>query len=187
MGITPRLTGEPSDAHAPGSPGVAPTWCTGAKEIVGCSLGSSRVWFTIGDGIVNEVFYPRIDIPQIRDLGFIIADDQGFWVEVKCSGSHTLVWPAQGIPAIEILHQHARFQLRLRIAPDRHQDVLLVDVRLEGEAGLRPYALLAPHLGGTGHGNKAEVSQHRGRRVLWAEQGPFGLAVAAVDARQRDA
>ena len=41
--------------------------------MVGCSLGPSRLWFTIGGGIVNEVYYPRVDIPQIRDLGFIVA------------------------------------------------------------------------------------------------------------------
>ncbi len=172
---------------APGRPGVSPTWCSSAKEIVGCSLGASRVWFTIGGGIVNEVFFPRIDIPQIRDLGFIVADDQGFWAEVKRMDNHKLVWAAQGVPAIEIVHQHARFELRLRITPDAQRDVLLIDVQLTGDAGLRPYALLAPHLGGTGHDNQATVGDYRGRKMLWAEQGPFGLALAAVDNHQQDA
>ncbi len=36
-----------------------------------------------GFGIVNEVYYPRVDIPQIRDLGFIVAGPDGFWSEVK--------------------------------------------------------------------------------------------------------
>jgi glucoamylase len=172
---------------APGRPGVSPTWCSSAKEIVGCSLGASRVWFTIGGGIVNEVFFPRIDIPQIRDLGFIVADDQGFWAEVKRLDNHKLIWAAQGVPAIEIVHQHARFELRLRITPDAQRDVLLIDVQLTGDAGLRPYALLAPHLGGTGHDNQASVGDYRGRKMLWAEQGPFGLALAAVDNHQQDA
>ncbi len=171
---------------APGYPGISPTWCSSAKETVGCSLGPSCVWFTIGGGIVNEVFYPRIDIPQIRDLGFIVADDQGFWVEVKRLHSHQLLWAAQGVPAVEILHRHERFTLRLRIAPDPLRDVLLLEIQLEGDASLRPYAVLAPHLGGTGHDNQAEVNAYRGRRVLWAEQGPFGLALAAVDNSQRD-
>ena len=173
-------------SNAPGSPGISPTWCSSAKEMVGCSLGPSRLWFTVGGGIVNEVFFPRIDIPQIRDLGFIVADDKGFWVEVKRLDSHQLVWAVQGVPAIEIVHQHERFTLTLRIAPDRHRDVLLIELKLEGEAGLRPYALLAPHLGGSGHSNHAEVSAYRGRQILWAEQGPFGLALAAVDKAQRD-
>jgi glucoamylase len=176
-----------ANADAPGSPGISPTWCRSAKEIVGCALGPSRLWFTIGGGIVNEVYYPRVDIPQIRDLGFIVADDHGFWVEVKRLDSHALTWAAQGVPALEIVHQHDRFTLRLRIAPDPQRDALLVDVRLEGDPGLRPYALLAPHLGGTGHNNQAEVNTYRGRRVLWAEQGPFGLALAAADGTQRDA
>ncbi len=174
-------------SHAPGNPGISPTWCSAAKEAVGCALGPSRVWFTIGGGILNEVYYPRVDIPQIRDLGFIIADDKGFWVEVKRLENHSLIWSAQGVPTLEIVHHHERFTLRLRVAPDTHRDVLLVDVRLEGEAGLKPYALLAPHLGGTGNDNRAEVNDYRGRQVLWAEQGPFGLALAAVDSGQRDA
>ncbi|MGA7180024.1 MAG: glycoside hydrolase family 15 protein [Thiobacillaceae bacterium] len=174
-------------ADAPGAPGISPTWCSSAKEMVGCALGPSRVWFTIGGGIVNEVYYPRVDIPQIRDLGFIVADNLGFWVEVKRLDSHKLVWAAPGVPAIEVIHQHDRFTLSLRLAPDRQRDVLLVDVRLEGDPGLRPYALLAPHLGGTGHDNQAEVSLYRGRQVLWAEQGPFGLALAAVEGSQHDA
>ena len=64
---------------------------------------------------------------------------------------------------------------------------MLIDVALNGDASLRPYALLAPHLGGTGANNRAAVVQHRGRRLLWAEQGPFGLALAAVNPRQQDA
>jgi glucoamylase len=172
---------------APGAPGIAPTWCSSAKEMVGCALGPSRLWFTVGGGIVNEVYYPRVDIPQIRDLGFLVADDKGFWVEVKRLERHDISLAAPGVPAVTIVHAHERFTLRLRVTPDPRRDVLLLDVELQGDPDLRPYALLAPHLGGTGHQNFAEVAPYRGRRVLWAEQGPFGLALAAADACQRDA
>ena len=50
--------------HAPGAPGIPPTWTSSAKDMVGCALGSSRLWFTLGFGIVNEVYYPRVDTPQ---------------------------------------------------------------------------------------------------------------------------
>ncbi len=69
--------------EAPGSPGLPPTWSSSAKDMIGTALRSSRLWFTVGYGIVNEIYYPRVDIPQIRDLGFIIAGDEGFWCEVK--------------------------------------------------------------------------------------------------------
>jgi glucoamylase len=155
--------------------------------MVGCSLGHARLWFTIGGGIINEVYYPRVDIPQIRDLGFIVGDGAGFWVEVKRLWKHDLQLAAPGAPAVHIVHHHERFELTLRVTPCEHREVLLIDVALNGEASLRPYALLAPHLGGTGANNRAAVVQHRGRKVLWAEQGPFGLALAAANLQQQDA
>ncbi len=173
--------------HAPGRPGIPPTWSGGRKNAVGCSLGPSRLWFTLGRGIINEVYYPRVDLPQIRDLGFIIADGAGFWVEVKRLDDYTLSQPEPGIPAYTLIHRHPRFTLTLRITPDPQRDVLLIECRLQGDASLRPYVLLAPRLGGTGYDNQAMVARYHGRRVLWAKQGPFGLALAAVDANQRDA
>jgi glucoamylase len=172
---------------APGAPGISPTWSSSAKEMVGCSLGPSRLWFTIGGGIINEVYFPRVDLPQIRDLGFIVADGAGFWVEVKRLWKHVVKLGAPGAPAVHILHRHERFELALRVTPCDDRDVLLIEVTLSGDPTLRPYALLAPHLGGTGLNNRAQVAPHRNRRLLWAEQGPYGLALAAVTGQQSDA
>ena len=78
---------------APTAPNAHSTWASAAKDMVGASLGSSRVWFTVAEGIVTEVYYPRIDIPQIKDLGFIIADDRGFWVELRRMGNYRVSLP----------------------------------------------------------------------------------------------
>src|SRR3954466_5512705 len=96
--------------HAPGAPGIAPTWTSSAKDIVGCSLGPARLWFTLGFGIVNEIYYPRADIPQIRDLGFIVAERDGagqerFWSEVKRNENYRLRPLAPGVPAVQIVHE----------------------------------------------------------------------------------
>jgi glucoamylase len=173
--------------HAFGHPGIPPTWTSSAKDMVGCTLGPARLWFTTGYGILNEVYWPRADLPQIRDLGFVVADGHGFWVEVKRLANFRVRRPSPGIPAVEVIHEHERFELRLRIAPDPQRDALLIEVSLTGDGSLRPYALLAPHLGGTGNGNCGEAGIHRGRRILWAEQGPFGLALAAGHPDQSDA
>ncbi|MEI9964840.1 MAG: glycoside hydrolase family 15 protein [Caulobacteraceae bacterium] len=172
---------------APGQPGIPPTWTSSAKDMVGCAIGSSRVWFTLGFGIVNEVYYPRVDIPQIRDLGFIVADGKGFWVEVKRLENYAFRLLAPGVPAVEITHKHERFELTLRVTPDPDRDVLAIELSLEGDADLRPYVLLAPHLGATGVDNLAEVRTVGTRRALGAEQGPFGLALIAIGPDQRDA
>jgi glucoamylase len=168
---------------APGAPGVSPTWTSSAKDVIGTSVvGSSRLWFTVGYGILNEVYFPRIDLPQIRDLGFIIADDKGFWVEVKRNFDYEMTTPGAGIPAVQIVHRHERFEFTLRIVPDPDRDVLLIECDLSGDADLKAYALLAPHVGGNGTQNSAEIFSDRDRQTLCASQGPFTLALAAADA-----
>ncbi len=147
--------------------------------MAGTSLGSSRVWFTVAEGILTEVYYPRIDIPQIRDLGFIVADDRGFWVELRRLGEYEVRLPKPGVPAVTIIHHHSRFTFTLRICPSQRRDTLLIHYQLEGDKDLRPYALLAARLGGDARNNFATVAKHNSRTVLWAEQGPFGLALMA--------
>ena len=171
---------------APGAPGLAPTWSSSAKEMVGCSLGSSRLWFTIGGGIINEVYFPRVDVPQIRDLGFIVGDGKGFWVEVKRLWQHELQLAVPGAPAVHVVHRHQRFELTLRVTPCEQRDVLLIEVLLSGDPSLRPFALLAPHVGGTGANNVARVLEYGGRRALTAQQGPFALALLAVTPEQAE-
>jgi glucoamylase len=166
---------------APGKPGIAPTWTSSAKDMVGSALGPSRLWFTVGHGVVNEVYYPRLDTPQIRDLGFIVADGEGFWVEVKRHPDHTVSTAGPGVPAVTIAHKHARFDLDLRIAPDPDRDVLLIEASLKGDDTLKLYVLLAPHLGSTGYDNLAEVFEDRNAIVLCAEQGGRAAALACVE------
>lgn len=127
---------------APGVPGIAPTWTSSAKDAVGCSLGPARLWFTIGYGILNEVYWPRVDLPQIRDLGFVVSDGKGFWSEVKRCGKYSLRSLASGTPAYEIVHPHDRYRLTLRISPDPRRDVLACRGRAgeqrAGNAGICP-------------------------------------------------
>lgn len=174
--------------NAPGAPGVSPTWTSSDKDMVGTALGQSRLWFTIGRGILNEVYHPHVDSAQVRDLGFIVADDKGFWVEVKRGRTYTLTTPAAGIPAVQIVHHHPRFELTLRIAPELDRDVLMIEAVLDGDPDLKLYALLAPHLGGRGDDNVAEVFLDRDRKALCGEGGSYAVALAAADAgSQRDA
>src|SRR5215470_6895728 len=67
-----------------GSPGCEPRWTDGDKDGIGTAFSSgSRVWFTIRRGIVTEVYYPSVDRPQVRDLEFLFADGNGFFLEEK--------------------------------------------------------------------------------------------------------
>src|SRR5436190_18028343 len=65
---------------ASGGPGIEPRWMRSDKDGVGTPYsGLSRVWFTVSKGILNEVYYPTIDRPQIRDLQYLITDAETFF------------------------------------------------------------------------------------------------------------
>ncbi|MDR3495569.1 MAG: glycoside hydrolase family 15 protein [Ancalomicrobiaceae bacterium] len=182
MGSTTDVDATHGGGQAPAATASHPTWASARKDMVGTALGSSRLWFTVAEGIVSEVYYPRIDIPQIKDLGFIIADDRGFHVELRRLGSYHVTQPAAGVPAIAIVHEHPRFTFTLRLVPSQRRDVLVLQFELAGDASLQPYVILQARLGGDSENNVAAVGDFGGRKVLWAEQGPFGLAlVAATD------
>src|SRR5690349_10539272 len=60
FGFTPIMA---QDAH----------WPTAAKNGFGTSNTlASKVWFTLADGVMTEVFYPTVDMPSVQSLQFLI-------------------------------------------------------------------------------------------------------------------
>jgi glucoamylase len=127
--------------------------------------GPAALWATLGHGIVNEVYWPATGIPQIRDLGFIVAAG-GRWVEVKRQNRYTLTTPAPWRPLAKVVHTGDGYELTLEFLPDPTRDVLLISYALDG-ADLRLYPLLAPHLSRSGTNNTAGsmngISMHGAR------------------------
>src|SRR5207244_12354142 len=86
--------------YAPRWPGIPPRWTSSAKTGVGTALGaSSRVWFTLSHGILNEVYYPRLDCACLRDLGLIVTDGRAFFSEEKRDTDGAVAPVASGVPA----------------------------------------------------------------------------------------
>jgi glucoamylase len=155
-----------------GAPGTAPTWTSSAKDLVTTALGPSRVWATVGHGVLNEVYWPTTGRPQVRDLGFIVAGE-GYWAEVKREMKYEFETPAPYLPLPRVVHVGERYRLSVEFVPDPARDVLLVAYGLEG-ADLKLYVLLAPHLGSDGWGNTAWVTD-----ALFACKGDHSLCLLA--------
>ena len=67
------------NGEAFGKPGIEPRWTRGDKDAIGTAYSaSSRLWFTLAAGIVNEVYFPTIDRPQVRDFQYLITDGDSF-------------------------------------------------------------------------------------------------------------
>jgi len=169
---------------APGSPGIPARWTSSAKSGVGTALTArSRVWFTLSHGILNEIYYPRIDQACTRDFGLIVTDGQSFFSEEKRDASSTLEPIADGVPAFAITStcNRGRYRLKKLVLTDPDRDVVLQRIdfeALEGSiANYHLYALLAPHLVNRGAGNSAWIDDYKGVPMLFAEGSGTTLAL----------
>jgi len=178
------MEGEGRNA-APGAPGIEPRWTSSAKSGVGTALSSgSRLWFTLSHGIVNEVYFPRIDEACIRDLGMIVTADGGFFSEEKRHTRQETTRVAPGVPAYRLTNTclQGRYRIEKVILCDPDREVLLQRIRFEALVGstrdYRVHVLLAPHLNNRGWGNTARVGAHKGVPVLAAEGHGRALVLA---------
>jgi len=175
-----------TEHDAPGAPGIDPRWTSSAKDGVGTALSaSSRVWFTISHGILDEIYYPRLDLASTRDLGLLISDGESFFVEEKRSTQHAVSMLETGVPAFQLVNTdpEGRFRIEKTILSDPARDSVLQRTRfvpLKGKLeDYELYVLLAPHLGNQGRGNTARVDSYKGLEMLFAERAEFALALAS--------
>ena len=170
--------------EAPGSPGIWPRWTSSAKSGIGTALSdTSRVWFTISHGILNEVYYPRVDQACIRDLELIVTDNESFFAEEKRDCTSEVESLEDGVPAFLLTSTHlgGRFRIIKRVICDPRSDAVLMEIRLEnlGDGALRLFALLAPHLVNGGAHNTGWRGEYKGYPMLFAEGAGTRLAMAA--------
>ena len=89
-----------TESMAPGWPGTAARWTSSPKSGLGTSISrDSRVWFTLSHGILNEIYYPRVDHACTRDLGFIVTDGKALFSEEKRNTRSETSQVAPGVPA----------------------------------------------------------------------------------------
>jgi glucoamylase len=160
---------EQVEPFAPGWPGLPARWTSSAKSGVGTAVSrDSRVWFTLSHGILNEIYYPRVDHACTRDFGFIVTDGHTYFSEEKRDARSETSQVAPGIPAYRIHNTSAdgRYRIEKEILTDPWRDVVLQRVRfvpLQGTlADFHLYGLLAPHLANAGAGNTAWVGDYKG-------------------------
>jgi glucoamylase len=59
---------------APGAPGQDAHWPSAAKKGFGtANTLTSKVWFTLNDGVMTEVFYPTLDVPNVQTLQLVVV------------------------------------------------------------------------------------------------------------------
>ncbi len=174
-----------SSRPAPGKPGIAPRWISSAKSSVGTAFDpTSRVWFTLGYGILDEIYHPRLDRASTRDMGFIVTDGKSFFSEEKRDTNSTVSTLEAGVPAYHVVNTctQGRYRIEKDVIADPLRNVVLQRVRfipLQGSLkDYHLYALLAPHLDNQGADNTAWVGDYKGIAMLFATREAEALAMA---------
>ena len=117
----------------PGAPGIPSRWTSSAKSGVGTALSSAcRIWFTISHGILNEVYYPRVDHACTRDLGLIVCGPDGYFSEEKRHADHLVQPFEEGVAAYRLVNTalDGRFRIEKRILVDPTRPAVLAEDRV---------------------------------------------------------
>ena len=172
--------------YAPGWPGIPPRWTSSAKTGAGTALNQhSKVWFTLSHGILNEVYFPRVDQACTRDLGFVVTNGCDFFSEEKrhCSFENRPFEP--GIPGYQLTNacNSGRYRIHKEVFTDPYRNVVLQKIHFEPLLGqlsdYHLYALLSPHLANCGYGNTGWIGDYKGFPMFFAERDGATLSLAS--------
>lgn len=176
---------ERREKFAFGWPGIEARWTTSAKSGVGTSLNStSKVWYSISHGILNEIYYPQVDQACTRDVSLIVTDGKDFFSEEHKDTTHHIKSLGKGIPGYYITNscKHHHYRIEKEIISDPLRDTLLQRIQFfpmnKKRKDFKLFMLLAPHLGNSGAGNTAWVGNYKGLPMLFAQRGEVSLALA---------
>lgn len=153
-----------SEGDAPRGPQQqASSWASGIKQGFGTSYEAydprggysdasptaplSRTWFTIAEGTVSEIYWPRIDQPQVRDSQFLIVDENGRLLQERTDLTHDVRWLRPGVPVfVTTSRDHDnRFSITRTVFTDPSSNTVLIQVHVERNVdGLRFYYLHNP-------------------------------------------
>ncbi|MGZ4054968.1 MAG: glucan 1,4-alpha-glucosidase [Bacteroidia bacterium] len=174
-----------NEKFAFGWPGIDARWTSSAKSGVGTALNStSKIWYSISNGILNEVYYPQVDQACTRDLNLIVTNEKDFFSEEKCDTYHEIKSIEKGIPGYHIVNtcNQDHYRIEKEIISDPFRDTLLQKIQFfptnSKRKDFKLYVLLAPHLGNHGSGNTAWIGNYRGIPMLFAQRGDVSLALA---------
>jgi len=177
-----------SESAAPGKPGIAARWTSSVKSAVGTAAEArSRVWFTMSHGILNEVYYPRVDQANTRDLGLIVTSGSDFFSEEKRDTTSVVRMIRPGVPGYRVTNtcRDGHYRIVKTIVTDPERNAVLQRVHFDAlqgnRADYRLYALLAPHIGNQGSNNNGWVGDYKGVQMMFAERDGCALAMACSE------
>jgi glucoamylase len=151
----------------------------------GTAAGSkSKLWYTLADGALSEVFFPSIDRVALHELRFFASASGAPPVDDAGDGQHSVKWFAPGTPGFIVESTHHEYRLTKEYFSDPEENALLIGATFTPELpDVRLYMQASAHWQPGSEGNFGQVLDTNPPALLMRQQdvwicivGPFSRA-----------
>jgi glucoamylase len=161
----------PAATPAPDAPGAPSYFDLARKDCVGTAAGTgSKVWYTVADGVLSDVYEPTIDNTNVSTLQYVVTDGSTFTDLQTRDMTYTVAADPTGM-ACTVTSTDAKhgFRLITTYITDPASDTVLMHTTLQDTpgsetslAGLHLYARLDAHVNGNGGGGTENAGANTG-------------------------
>jgi glucoamylase len=139
---------------APGSPGSESYFDLARKDCVGTARNTtSKVWFTVADGVLSDTYWPTIDATNVNTLQYLVTDGHSFTDLQTRDMTYEVLPDPTGMSCTVVASDAAHgYRITTTYIADPGHDAVLMRTSFEGPARDQLYVRLDPLAGGTGGG-----------------------------------
>ena len=146
------------EVTATGAPGSLSYFDLARKDCVGTARNtSSRVWFTIADGVLSDTYWPNVDATNVHTLQYVVTDGSTFTDLQTRDMTYKVVPDPTGMSCTVVaVPDHAKaahdYRITTTYIADPDRNAVLMRTTFRGPPADRLYVRLDPLAGGTGGG-----------------------------------
>ena len=139
---------------AVGAPGATSYFDLARKDCVGTARNTtSKVWFTVADGVLSDVYEPTIDNTNIKSLQYVVTDGSTFTDLQSRDTTYTVKTDPTGMTCTVTSTSSAhKYSLTTTYIADPARDAVLMHTTIKTTKNLQVYAYLDAHVNGNGGG-----------------------------------
>lgn len=175
-----------NNVQAINGPGEADTWAKAQKQGVGTANNyTSKVWFTLADGAISEVYYPTIDTADVKDIKFFVTDGKTFVSdETKDTMTKVEKFTEKSL-GYKIINtdKDGRYKITKEVFTDVKRNSLIIKTKFEALKGnvddYRLYVMCDPHVKNQGKYNEGYAVKANGNVALIAERDGIYTALSS--------
>jgi glucoamylase len=145
-------------AVAAGAPGTLSHFDLARKDCLGTARNrTSRVWYTIANGVLSDVYEPNVDTTNIETMQFVVTDGSTFTDLQTRDTTYTVSADKTGmVCTVTSTAKSGRYRLTTSYFTDPNRDSVVVQTKLTALQGhrrdLKLYLRIDPTIGGNGGG-----------------------------------